>query len=321
MKALIIDGQNNHDIWPKTTAMMKAYLEQTKLFAVEVSRTSYTWQGDLPAADHEDYGATRERRAALLETYAVPGGRPAEPVDAPKPDPDFRPDFAAYDVVVSNFGWHAAPWPEETRLALESFVSKGGGFLLIHAANNCFPEWVEYNRMAGIGGWADRDERSGPYLYFDSQGRLVRDYSPGAAGSHGHEVEFPIDIRDGGHPVTRGMPRRWMHAKDELYDRLRGPAEDIEVLASAYSDVEGNACYWAPVKGSGRHEPMLLCRGYGEGRVFHCVIGHFDYSMECVGFITLLQRGAEWAATGEVTQALPADFPTAEKSSFRKWAP
>ena len=31
-RALIIEGQNNHGIWPKTSKLMKSYLEQTKLF-------------------------------------------------------------------------------------------------------------------------------------------------------------------------------------------------------------------------------------------------------------------------------------------------
>ena len=213
MRVLIIDGQNGHDIWPKTTAMMKSYLEQTGLFGVDVARTALAWQGDPYDADG---GVTRKRRNALLETYAVPGARPVKPVDSPIPDPDFRPDFSGYDVVISNFGWRAAPWPRETELALEKFVAKGGGFLFVHAANNCFPEWLEYNRMAGIGGWADRDEKCGPYLYYDKNGTLVRDTSPGVAGSHGHEMEFLIDIRDNLHPVTRGMPRQWLHARDEL---------------------------------------------------------------------------------------------------------
>jgi hypothetical protein len=33
--------------------------------------------------------------------------------------------------------------------------------------------------------------------------------------------------------------------------------------------------------------------------------------MQCVGFITTLQRGAEWAVTGNVTQPVPWDFPSA----------
>ena len=56
-----------------------------------------------------------------------------------------------------------------------------------------------------------------------------------------------------------------MHAKDELYDSLRGPAEGMHVLATTYS---------APEKGgTGRNEPMLMTVEYGKGRVFHTVLG------------------------------------------------
>ena len=64
---------------------------------------------------------------------------------------------------------------------------------------------------------------------------------------------------------------------------------------------------------------MLMTIDYGKGRIFHTTLGHIDYSMECVGFITTLQRGTEWAATGKVTQSIPDDFPTAVTSSSRKW--
>lgn len=316
MRALIVDGQNNHDIWPKTTAMMRRYLEETGLFTVDVARTAAVWQGE-PCQD--DGGATAERRRRLLEAYPVPGWKP-EPVSVmPLADPDFKPDFAAYDVVVSNLGMGTAPWPRETELAFERFVAGGGGFVPVHAANNAFPHWLEYNRMCGLGGWAGRDEGWGPRLYLEDDGRVVRDPSPGAAGSHGHESEFLVTMRNLAHPVARGMPAAWMHAMDELYERLRGPAEGLDILATAFADVEGNACYWAPLKGSGKHEPMAMSRDYGEGRVFHTVLGHFDYSMECVGFITLLQRGAEWAARGTVSQALPQDFPTKDCASVRPW--
>ena len=42
--ALIIDGQNNHAVWPKSTIMMKHYLEETGLFKVEIDRTRFTWK-------------------------------------------------------------------------------------------------------------------------------------------------------------------------------------------------------------------------------------------------------------------------------------
>jgi type 1 glutamine amidotransferase len=115
------------------------------------------------------------------------------------------------------------------------------------------------------------------------------------------------------------MPTQWLHAQDELYDRLRGPGENMKILATAYSDEEKNASPFSNLRGTSRHEPMAFTVNYGKGRVFHTPLGHSDYSMECVGFMTLFQRGTEWAATGKVTIKIPSDFPTADKVSQRKW--
>jgi type 1 glutamine amidotransferase len=63
---------------------------------------------------------------------------------------------------------------------------------------------------------------------------------------------------------------------------------------------------------------MMMAIDYGKGRVYHTPMGHADYSVQCVGFITTLLRGAEWAATGKVTLTeIPADFPTARESRTR----
>ncbi len=40
------------------------------------------------------------------------------------------------------------------------------------------------------------------------------------------------------HPVVDGLPNRWLHVTDELYDRMRGPANIDEVFFTAYSDPE-----------------------------------------------------------------------------------
>jgi len=266
MKALIVDGQNNHKAWPETTKRMKSYLEETGLFTVDV-------------------------------VTAAPKGT----------DPNFKPTFSDYDVVVSNFGHGAAAWPEATQKAFEAYVAGGGGFVVIHAADNSFPEWPAYNEMIGLGGWGGRNEKSGPYVYTNDKGDVIRDTSPGRGGSHGKQWEFPVVIRDKDHPITAGMPLEWKHAKDELYDRLRGPAVNMQILATAES------------QSTMRHEPMIFTIGYKQGRVFHTPMGHAEYSVECVGFIATFQRGTEWAATGKVTQKLPDDFPTADTASSRKF--
>lgn len=118
-----------------------------------------------------------------------------------------------------------------------------------------------------------------------------------------------ITIRDTGHPITKGLPDFWMHAKDECYSMLRGPAENMTILATA--------CDTPALQAAGRHEPTLMTIQYHSGRVFHTTLGHDNAALECAGFIVTLQRGAEWAATGKVTQKIPADFPGREKSSRR----
>ncbi len=291
-RVLIVDGQNNHTVWPKSTAMMKHYLEETGMFKVDVARTRYTWKGEK-----------------WLAEYGLNDGQRYENVSEPRTDPGFAPDFSKYQVVVSNFGWQAADWPEATQRSFEAFVAGGGGFVSVHAANNSFPKWKEYNRMIGLGGWGERNEKDGPYVYYDLAGQLVRDPSPGRGGSHGPQHQFVIETRAEDHPIMRGLPRRWLHTLDECYDRLRGPAEQLTVLATTYSSPD--------YKGTDRHEPMLMAIDYGKGRVFHTALGHEDYSFESVGFIVTFLRGTEWAATGRVTLPVPPDFPTETEAKRR----
>lgn len=296
LKALIVDGQNNHVVWPKSTIMMKTYLEETGLFEVEIARTQFIWKW--------------QREKAYLPLAGV-GEK--EGVRKPKADPEFSPEFEKYDLVVSNFGWNAAGWPDQTKANFEKFVNDGGGFVAVHAADNSWPEWKEFNKMIGIGGWGDRTEEDGPYVYFNDEGEEIRDPQPGICGKHGPQNEFLITMRNTDHPITTGLPDFWMHSKDECYSHLRGPAENMTVLATASDSEE--------LKEAGRHEPMLMVIDYGKGRVFHTTLGHDTEAFEGVGFITTFQRGAEWAATGEVTQAIPKDFPGDDAPTDRAYPP
>lgn len=277
IKVLIVDGQNNHIVWPKSTQMMKQTLTQSGRFEVDVYRTLVTWKG-----------------GKFLKQFPLEDGKVYKNLSEPKTDPEFKPDFSKYDVVISNFGWKAAPWPESTKLAFEEFVGNGGGFVSIHAADNSFPKWKAYNEMIGLGGWGNRNEKDGPYVYFDNEGQQIVDHKKGGAGGHGKQHEFEIQVRDANHPITKGMPKISMQNKDELYNSLRGPAKNMTVLATALDEKKFN--------GKGRHEPVFMAITYKKGRVFHNTLGHSEPAYTSEVFISSLLKGTEWAATGKVTQ-------------------
>jgi len=227
----------------------------------------------------------------------------------PRSDGDFssfRPTFSKYKVIVLNYD--APEWPADLRLQFESYIENGGGLVVVHAADNAFPNWPAFNQMTGVGGWRDRNETSGPLWYF-KDGKLVSDTSRGVAGSHGNRLPFRIEAQMPEHPIMKGLPRVWMHAADELYATLRGPGKNMTVLATAYADPAN--------KGTGFDEPMLMALHWGKGRIFHTTLGHDALALSCVGFATTFQRGAEWAATGKVTQKVPKNFPTADTVSYR----
>lgn len=225
----------------------------------------------------------------------------------------FNPNFDDYDVVVLDY--NGDRWGEKVDEAFLKYVQKGGGIIVYHAADNAFAGWDEFNKIIALGGWEGRDEKAGPYCYI-RDGKMVLDSSPGRGGSHGRQREYPMHCRNAEHPITKDLPDNWLHAQDEMYDFMRGPANIKDLLYSGMSD--------AATGGSGREEPLVFTVDYGKARIFHIMLGHCGASLEnnpamqCAGFQTLLLRGAEWAATGEVTQPVPNDFPTNAAVSLRK---
>ncbi|MCX7423001.1 MAG: ThuA domain-containing protein [Planctomycetia bacterium] len=265
LRLMIIDGQNNHN-WRATTPILQEFLTRSGRFEVSVVTTPTE---KSPATDWSA----------------------------------FQPKFSEFQVVLSNY--NGEMWPESVQKGLEKFVSDGGGLVIVHAANNAFSGWSEYNTMIGLG-WRGAD--FGDRVTTNDAGETIRtEKGKGPGAGHGSQHEFAIRLRDTAHPVVKGMPTEWLHAKDELYHGQRGPAVNMHLIATAFADQSKG--------GTGAHEPMIWWIPYGKGKVFTTVMGHADYSMKCVGFQSVVSRGSEWSATGEVTLPIPENFPKADKVS------
>ena len=100
--------------------------------------------------------------------------------------------------------------------------------------------------------------------------------------SHGPPHQFEVEIVAPDHPVTSGLAA--FTITDELWLNP-GVHEDAQTLAVA----EG--------------QPVALATAYGEGRGFTLLLGHDANFMQNEGFRTLLLRGVEWAATGNMRGA------------------
>jgi type 1 glutamine amidotransferase len=227
LRVLVLTGANNHD-WQATTPLLKAMLEESGRFQVDVTEAPEACDGA---------------------------------------------QLAAYDVLVSN--WSAWPavtgrqWGAQAEEAILDFVRGGKGFALFHAASATFHDWPEYQAMIGATWALDRT---------------------------GHGAIHPLQVRwtELRHPVTAGLDEFWL--TDELWHRM-GRSGDARVLATAYSDPDRG--------GSGAHEPVVLVSELGRGRCFHLVLGHDTHTLRNRGWQTLMRRGVEWAATGEVTVPPP----------------
>lgn len=166
-------------------------------------------------------------------------------------------------------------WGEPAETNFLSAVRAGAGVVLIHAANNSFVGWTDYERLCGLM-WIN-----------------------GKTG-HGDFHNFDVIYTDRDHPITKGLPDMKVHP-DELYHNLVNTQQaPFNTLAKALSSPDH--------KGTGKDEPMAMTLSYGSGRIFATPLGHVwqgqdaqKASISDPQFKVLLCRGAEWAATGKVT--------------------
>jgi len=164
-------------------------------------------------------------------------------------------------------------WPSNCEANFAKAVESGTGVVAIHAANNAFKGWKEYEQMIGL-------------LWRDGAG-------------HGKFHTFDVEFTDPKHPITAGLTMKGH--PDELYHGQTNPQKaKYSLLAQAMDKKD--------IGGTGNNEPLALSLEFGKGRIFSTLLGHVwvdagdsKVSITDPNFKTLLARGGEWAATGQVT--------------------
>jgi hypothetical protein len=285
VRVLIVDGFSNHD-WKQTTLLLHEILDQTGRFDVGVST--------MPA-----------RGSAAWEKW--------------------RPDFAAYDVVIQTCndnggngelaGVKELPeWPEGVKKEFVDYVRGGGGVYIFHSAENAFVGWKEYEQMVGLS-WRSADY--GTAIRLTDGGKQVR-IPPGVGRGTGHGARGNVLVtRLGDDPIHQGMPQAWLSPGLEVYYYARGPAEHLRVLAYARDDEPGLNMLW----------PTEWTTTFGKGRVYVSTYGHVwdgdvqPASMHDAAVQTIIPRALEWLAGRPVTWPVPKDFPTASAVSVRADVP
>jgi uncharacterized protein len=202
--------------------------------------------------------------------------------------------YSDYDAIVIIYYWSQAPESELEKL--DRYVRDGGALVIVHSALAGFWGQDIFDEWTGIA-YREHDPDYGHNLFLDESGRMViRPPGDGPGALHAPLGPFQIQTHDPSHPVMAGLPAAWMQSRDELYYNMRGPNTNLHVLAVAE----------AP---DGTYAPQAWVRQHDKGRIFCLTPGHNEPGASSVGFITLLARGIEWTATGEVTTPVPSNFP------------
>ncbi len=211
------------------------------------------------------------------------------------------PMLKKYDVVFLNYlgKWNYTDenenrWSETAQKALFDYVAQGGGLVIYHSSFNIgSPSWPEYEKLAG-----------GTMRPFHGSRRSPPD-------------AFRVHVTDRDHPVTKGMREYFWTFMDDMYTNMYWhPDAKVHVLATAYDDAANYQQKYAGPKypphlytdeklnnmqGMNAENPQVWTVDYEKGRVFCIALGHGPDTIAYDGVKSLILRGTEWAATGDVT--------------------
>lgn len=193
----------------------------------------------------------------VLEALGAEGG--AYSVDFARTDADVAAKMtpaalAGYGAVVFASTSGDLPLPDKD--AFLDWLSKGKGFVGVHAATDTYPGFPPYIAMIG-----------GQFL------------------KHGPQVKVDLLVQDAAHPATKGLASPIV-VYDEIYQFKNFDRAGTHVLLALDKH---------PNEGTPGFYPLAWTKSFGKGRVFYTALGHREDVLEADWFKKHLRAGILWA--------------------------
>lgn len=205
-----------------------------------------------------------------------------------------------YDVIFLNYDGKNMPYDKEyqrfcpeTEQAFFDFVESGKGLVVYHSS-----AWLEDNLP-------------------DTYKKIWGMYLKTTAGARRNPADDLVMRIKPGTPFAAGLPEMSAIIGDDLFAGVtEEPGTNVQVIATVYDDLENyRVPYFPPphhpviipggklenMPGVNTDQPVAWTNTFGKGRVFVITLGHEIETLRRIGYMTLLCRGTEWAATGKIT--------------------
>ncbi len=219
-----------------------------------------------------------KKTTPVLQEFLTKAGHKVTVTETPAKDLTSE-NLGKFDVLLLNYrdgkGGPETKWSDDNKKAFAEAVKGGKGLVVYHFASSAFTDekdpWSKEFETIIAGGWRKQ-------------------------GFHGAKHVYDVSMKAKDHPITKGMPEKFTHNIDELYQNsLITPGS--EVLVTAYSDKAKDP------KNTGKDEPMVWINKFGEGRVVNNALGHDMEAISDKNFQALMIHCVEWAATVETKSA------------------
>jgi type 1 glutamine amidotransferase len=169
--------------------------------------------------------------------------------------------------------------------AFQTYISRGGGYVGIHAAADTEYDWPWYGGLVGA--------------YFSS---------------HPAQQQARVKVEDRSNVSTSHLPQTWTRT-DEWYNYRANPRSRVKVLASL-----DESSYSGGTMGD---HPITWCQNYQGGRAWYTGLGHTEASYSDPLFTRMLLGGLQIAAGARAADCRPETGYTAifdgTQATFGNW--